>query len=248
MSSEQINPFHGDKKDENPENFMRSFHRRMGTANDDVKKQQFRNFLEVDSAADEWFDTIDQNGKKDWTSIKASFRKRWPRKKTVKKMVEEYEQEITSLRLNMEDLGKKAMVAGKEVYAHITWADNMEAVVIGAKLETTMTFIGHVRRELPKLLREKVGTHGLVSILASSARHRPGLHTRRHGYMEERRGCEEEGARREEEGISRPGGARTTNTPIGKTLKLTDSTAETPDDDVRHTKPHTQSHTALSNK
>ena len=58
----------------------------------------------------------------------------------------------------MEDLGKKETIAGREVYAHVAWADEMETVVIGAKLENTVTYIGHVRKELPKLLREKVGT------------------------------------------------------------------------------------------
>ena len=158
MSNEQINPFHGDRKDENPENFLRSFHRCMGVASDDARKQQFRNFLEADSAADEWFDGLDAAEKKDWNAIEAAFRKRWPRKKTAKKTVEEYEQEITSLPLKMEDLGRKETIAGKEVHAHIAWADSMEAIVIGAKLEATSTYIGHVRRDLPKLLREKAGT------------------------------------------------------------------------------------------
>lgn len=130
----------------------------MGTTTDDIKKQQFPNFLEPDSVADEWFDELDQADKKDWNAIEAAFHRRWPKKKAVKKTVEEFEQEITGLRLKMEDVGKKETVAGKEVYSHIAWADDMAVIVRGAKLETTSTFIGHVRKELPKLLREKVGT------------------------------------------------------------------------------------------
>jgi hypothetical protein len=38
MPNEHVEPFHGDKEDENPEDFLRSFYRRMGTANDDTKK------------------------------------------------------------------------------------------------------------------------------------------------------------------------------------------------------------------
>jgi hypothetical protein len=53
MSSEHVMPFHGDNKEENPEDFLSSFFRRMGTASDEVKKQQFPNFLQADSAADE---------------------------------------------------------------------------------------------------------------------------------------------------------------------------------------------------
>jgi hypothetical protein len=158
MASEQVAPFHGDKKDENPAGFLRAFYRRMGTATDEVKTQQFPNYLEPDSVADEWFEDLKQASKKDWTKIETEFLARWPKKKAVKKTVEEYEQEITSLRLKMEDVGKKETVAGREVYSHIAWADDMAVIVRGAKLETTSTFIGHVRKELPKLLREKVGT------------------------------------------------------------------------------------------
>ena len=55
MSTEQVDSFHGDKADENPEDFMCSFFRRMGTASDDVKKKQFRYFLQANTAADKWF-------------------------------------------------------------------------------------------------------------------------------------------------------------------------------------------------
>ena len=157
MPVEQVAPFHGDNEDENPEDFLRSFFRRMGTANDDVKKQQFPNFLQADSVADEWFDDLVQEEKQDWNAIETAFRKRWPRKKAVKKTVEEYEEEITGLRLKMEDMGKKEKIAGRDVYSHVAWADKMLTVVRGAKLEQTATYIGHVRKELPKLLREKVG-------------------------------------------------------------------------------------------
>lgn len=157
MSNEHVTPFHGDKEDENPEDFIRSFFRRMGTANDEVKKQQFPNFLQADSLADEWFEELTDGDRKDWNATLAAFRKRWPRKKAVKKTLEEYEDEITGLPLRMEDMGKKEKIAGRETYSHIAWADKMSTIVKGAKLEETTTYIGHVRKELPKLLREKVG-------------------------------------------------------------------------------------------
>jgi hypothetical protein len=157
MPTDQLDPFHGDKEDENPEDFLRAYFRRMGTANDDVKKQQFRYYLQADSAADEWFDDLPPADKKDWTAIEGAFYKRWPRKKAAKKTTEEYEEDITGLQLKTEDMGKKEKIAGREVYSHIIWADKMATVVKGAKLETTTTYIGHVRKELPRMLREKVG-------------------------------------------------------------------------------------------
>jgi hypothetical protein len=119
MASEHVAPFHGDRKDENPEDFIQLFFRRMGSATDEVKKQQFPNFLQADSTADEWFDDLSPVDKKDWTAIQAVFRLRWPRKKAVKKTTEEYEAEITGRHMKMEDLGRKETIAGREVYTHI---------------------------------------------------------------------------------------------------------------------------------
>ena len=146
MATEHVPVFHGNKKDESPEDFLRSFYRHMGTANDETKKQQFPNYLKTYSVADEWFEELPHADKKDWSGIVAAFHKRWPKKKAVKKTIEE---EITGLPLKMEDLGKKETIAGREVYAHAAWADEMETVVIGAKLENTVTYIGHVHKELP---------------------------------------------------------------------------------------------------
>ena len=151
-------PFHGNKKDESPEDFLHSFYRHMGTATDKVRRQQFLNFLQAYSVADKWFEELAIEDKKSWNSIEVAFHKRWPKKKAVKKTIEEYEEEITGLPLKMEDLGKKEMIVGREVYTHVTWADKMETIVIGAKSENTVTYIGHICKELPKLVREKVGT------------------------------------------------------------------------------------------
>ena len=117
MLREHVEPFHGDKEDENPEDFLRSFFRRMGTATDDVRKQQFRYFLQVDSVADEWFDDLQPGEKKSWEDIENAFNKCWPRQKAAKKTKEEYEEEITGLRLKTEDLGKKEKMLGREIYS-----------------------------------------------------------------------------------------------------------------------------------
>jgi hypothetical protein len=95
--------------------------------------------------------------RKDWDSIEDAFNKRWPRKKAAKKTTEEYEDKIIGLQLKTEDLGKKVKTAGRDVYSHMAWADKMATTVKGANIETTTTYIGHVRKELPKLLREKLG-------------------------------------------------------------------------------------------
>ena len=75
MATEHVPVFHGNKKDESPEDFLRSFYRRMGTANDETKKQQFPNYLKTYSVADEWFEELPHADKKDWSGIVAAFHK-----------------------------------------------------------------------------------------------------------------------------------------------------------------------------
>jgi len=158
MAAEVITPFHGDKDDENPEDFLRAFYRRMGDKSDESKKTQFKYYLQADSVADEWYAELVEDDKKTWEDIETAFGKRWPRKKLTKKTDDEYEDEILGRKLKTEELGKKEKVAGRDVYSHIAWADRMGTTVKSAKLEKTTTYIRQVRKELPSILREKVGT------------------------------------------------------------------------------------------
>ena len=137
---------------------MRAFYRRMGVKNDDTKKAQFLYYLQADSVADEWYANLIDDDKKTWKDIETAFKKRWPRKKQVKKTDEEYEDEIIGRKLSPEDLGKKEKVAGREVYTHIAWADKMATSIKGAKWEKTTNLLRQVRKDLPNVLREKVGT------------------------------------------------------------------------------------------
>ncbi|KAF8804534.1 hypothetical protein BYT27DRAFT_7225232 [Phlegmacium glaucopus] len=158
MLSEIVTPFHRDKEDENPEDFLRAFFRQMGNSSDDIKKAQFPNYLQADGTADDWFIDLDDNEKKTWADIQEAFQKRWPRKKQVKKTVEEYEEEILGQKIATEDLAKKEKIAGREVYSHIAWADKIAKSVKGAKLDKTTTYIRQVRKDLPNILQEKIGT------------------------------------------------------------------------------------------
>ena len=158
MAAETLTPFHGDRDDENPEDFLRAFYRRMGDKTDEYRKSQFKYYLQADSIADEWYADLLDDDKKSWADIETAFAKRWPRKKLVKKTDDEYEDEILGRKLKTEDLGKKEKIAGREVYTHIAWADKMATTVKSAKLEKTTTYIRQVRKELPSILREKIGT------------------------------------------------------------------------------------------
>jgi hypothetical protein len=156
--AEIVTLFHGDKDDETPEDFLRAFYRRMGDKSDDVKKAQFPYYLQAYSIADDWFTDLGADKKKTWGDIEAAFRTRWLKKKQVKKTDEEYEDEIVSKKLKEDDLGKREKVSGMEIYSHVAWADKMAMIIKSAKLEDTTTHLPQVRKELPIILREKVGT------------------------------------------------------------------------------------------
>ena len=160
MAAEAITPFQGDKEDENPEDFLCAFYRRMGNKTDDTRKAQFKfpYYLQADSMADEWYADLVDIDKKTRNDIEIAFRKRWPRKKQVKKTDDEYKDEIMGRKLKAEDLGKKEKVEGREVYTHVAWADKMATSVKGAKWETTTNQLRQVRKNLPNILREKDGT------------------------------------------------------------------------------------------
>ncbi|KAF8883354.1 hypothetical protein CPB84DRAFT_1623672, partial [Gymnopilus junonius] len=90
--------------------------------------------------------------------IEAAFCVQWLRKKAAKKTKEEYEEDIMMLRLKMEDIGKKEKITGCEVYSHIAWTDKMEVLIKGAKLDNMTTLISGVCKELPKLVKDKIGS------------------------------------------------------------------------------------------
>ena len=68
--------FHGNWN-EDPGAFLNSYLQCTAAGGDGFKARQFINYLGVDSDAEDWFDELPQEEKKDWSAIKISFRKRW---------------------------------------------------------------------------------------------------------------------------------------------------------------------------
>ncbi|KAF5374109.1 hypothetical protein D9615_008813 [Tricholomella constricta] len=151
-----VEPFWGDRPDENGQDFFRAFNRAMGDKSDDVKRKLFVNYLHADGEADEWYAGLPAAVRADWDDIETAFHARWPRATVARKTAMEYEEEILALRLTEESMGLKELVAGRDVYTHIVWADRMGALVARAGHATGSTYIGLVRRGLPSLIREKI--------------------------------------------------------------------------------------------
>ncbi|KIJ33991.1 hypothetical protein M422DRAFT_263946 [Sphaerobolus stellatus SS14] len=63
------------------------------------------------------------------------------------------------------------MVAGRETYMHVVWADNMQKLVKGAGVDAGSTYIGQVRKALPPLPKEKVAnTYANWSLFLAAVR------------------------------------------------------------------------------
>ena len=68
--------FHGDWNDD-PEEFLNSYLQCTAAGDDKFRARQFVNYLGACSNADDWYDELPQEEKKDWAAIEYSFRKRW---------------------------------------------------------------------------------------------------------------------------------------------------------------------------
>ncbi|KAF5376886.1 hypothetical protein D9615_007223 [Tricholomella constricta] len=151
-----IEPFWGDRPDEYAQDFFRAFNRAMGDKTDDVKRRLFVNYLRADSEADEWYSALPPDVRADWGDIERAFHLRWPRSTIARKTAMEYEEEILAMKLKEEMLGQKEAVAGREVYTHIAWADQIGALVSRAGMAAGTTYIGLVHRALPALIRDRI--------------------------------------------------------------------------------------------
>ncbi|KAG5642729.1 hypothetical protein DXG03_002274 [Asterophora parasitica] len=83
--------------------------------------------------------------------VTAAFHARWPKSPLCKTLME-YERQILGLKLEAGSLGLKETLAGREVYTHVGWL----ALVSGAGISASTTYIGIVRSGLPALIHERV--------------------------------------------------------------------------------------------
>lgn len=139
---------------------MRAFLRDTRGEDDKTKLEVFENYLHASGPADDWLEELKEEDKTTWAKLKDAFTKRWPKVKQVKKMQIEYEDELLSLQLKDEDLGKKVEVGGLSVWTHIHWAEKILRLAIGASVDEGTTYINQVRKQLPDIIKQKVdATH-----------------------------------------------------------------------------------------
>ena len=77
MTNYLATPFHGDRHDEDPSEFLSWFLQYMGKADKKMKARNFIYYLQADSLADEWFEELGEEEKGSWDVIEVLFRKKW---------------------------------------------------------------------------------------------------------------------------------------------------------------------------
>ncbi|KDQ57970.1 hypothetical protein JAAARDRAFT_193455 [Jaapia argillacea MUCL 33604] len=146
MAATELEPFKGDDNSaESVKNFIHAFFCFMMEADDTKRLAIFKHFLYAGSVAGQWYKALTPTSLVSWTTLEMAFLTRWPKVKAVIKGDKEYIEELMGLKLKREDLGKKAEVAGIEVWSHIAWADKIFKLAVGGKISSTKTYISSVQ-------------------------------------------------------------------------------------------------------
>ncbi|KAJ7270409.1 hypothetical protein C8J57DRAFT_1508444 [Mycena rebaudengoi] len=161
MASTTDKMFYGDGRpgDWNPRDFLKKIKRGFfarANATDADKVQLFELSLASGAAAEAWFDGLSAADRVTWAALEAAFDTRWPKDPPEMKTTQELSDEMVALELREDEMGKKIMVDGIEMYGHIRWAKQM--VALSAK-DTIGHMIPQVRRGFPKAMRNLVANN-----------------------------------------------------------------------------------------
>lgn len=157
MNTQAPPPIFGGTPDENPQDFLRSFAREVNHIPIAEKAAIFDNYLKADSEADDWYQALDNATKADWAELRAAFELQYPKSIRVQKTLAEFESELMGKILKEEELGKKVTNGGVEKWTHVVWAEEVMHIALIGKFSDGTQYISLVRKDLPDLLKQKVG-------------------------------------------------------------------------------------------
>ncbi|KIJ66663.1 hypothetical protein HYDPIDRAFT_85952 [Hydnomerulius pinastri MD-312] len=159
---ETVPSFHGDgRATENPQEFLKAFSRtiRAAAVSADAEKiEALSDYLAGGSQAEEWYNNLDLKAITTWTALAAEFNKRWAPVARAVKTEAEYQQELMELRLTDAEVATTVTVGGVEAWSHVVWANKAMRLAIQGKIEKSNSLIWMVRKELPDVIKEQVGS------------------------------------------------------------------------------------------
>ncbi|KAG6852606.1 hypothetical protein C0991_010535 [Blastosporella zonata] len=131
MMDTNIPQFDGDDGDESPRDFIKKVKTHITYGNmcqaTDTEKIDYFSCLLVDGGpAETWFEDLPSGERDTWAHLLSAFDTRWPATRRSAKNQEEWQVELWDIRITEEELGMKVKVKGREVQAHIAWADKIQ--------------------------------------------------------------------------------------------------------------------------
>ncbi|KAF5356708.1 hypothetical protein D9758_013724 [Tetrapyrgos nigripes] len=161
MTSPKLFVGDGDN-DENPAVWLKQtkIHMMGLEMNDTQMVKTLKDFLYPGSVAEDWYyEVMDEaDPPSTWEELETEFEKRWPRVVQIKKQPSQYVTELTKYRLSEEELMKKVEKGGITMWSHMKAAAELLELAKQAKISESDLLIPDVCRNLPKVIRDNVGT------------------------------------------------------------------------------------------
>ncbi|KAG6852656.1 hypothetical protein C0991_010150 [Blastosporella zonata] len=153
-------PFDGDQEDENPRDFIKKLRKfvaygNMHQASDTEKIDYFSCSLKDGGPAEMWFEDLPSGEKDTWAHLLDAFDIRWPVTQRAAKNQEDRQEELGEIRITEEELGTKEKVNGREIHAHIAWADKAQHAA-NAIPDSNNLLVKMTRDNCPPLLKALV--------------------------------------------------------------------------------------------
>ncbi|CAK5284358.1 unnamed protein product [Mycena citricolor] len=129
----------------------------MALTTDADKLDAFGNFLLAGKPVDKWWKAKQAStmAVTKWTDARAAFVAEFDAPQAAEKTKQEWERELSKIRITLEELGTKTTVGGVETHAHVAFARKMLRMAKEAGVSKSSSNIWVVRDHLPISLRDQ---------------------------------------------------------------------------------------------
>ncbi|KAI5991291.1 hypothetical protein F5J12DRAFT_861620 [Pisolithus orientalis] len=146
---ETLKPFRGDEEEtQDPQAFLRAFNRAMramAISTEADKIAALQDYIAPALRGSEVRTT--------WAELEKSFNSKWESLPMAEKTEETYQDELLTLKLEDDDVGKTKDINGTKVWTHVAWAKETMRLAKAAKVEKDVGLVRIAHKKLPKVIR-----------------------------------------------------------------------------------------------
>lgn len=154
---ETLKPFRGDEEEtQDPQAFLRAFNRAMramAISTEADKIAALQDYITPRSEAQRWYDGLTLQQRTTWAELEKSFNSKWESLPMAEKTEETYQDELLTLKLEDDDVGKTKDINGTKVWTHVAWAKETMRLAKAAKVEKDVGLVRIAHKKLPKVIR-----------------------------------------------------------------------------------------------